>query len=420
MAQVRRPFRFVHTADLHLDSPLELREDEVAKRLDGATRRALSRLIDLCIDERVDALLIAGDLYDGTHKSATTAAQLSLEMRRLRDAGIHVFMIRGNHDATSSLTRTLDLPDNVHVFDGHGRPYEIDDLDTVIHGVSFNKPHINESLLPKYKAPVNDRWNIGLMHTSIDGSDNHDRYAPCSLRSLVDHGYDYWALGHIHRRRIHSTEPAVVMPGIPQGRHIKESGPCSVTLVTLNKNQPPHLEERQVRVVTFDRLDINVTGSVDRTDVLDTLAAALEQRVDSNDDTQLILRLRLSGSTPAAFSLLDAPERLLEEVRGIARRHPLLSIEKIDQQIENPRQPTSDSENALPLDALFADDIVQGPASQTLVEQEWEQALRFLPAAHRELLGASADERAALQSELLHEGINRVRARLSQGVNDAD
>jgi DNA repair exonuclease SbcCD nuclease subunit len=231
-------FRFIHTADIHLDSPLKslaLRDPQIADIVGGATRRTFERIIDLCLNERVDALIIAGDLYDGNQRSLKTAAFLSGQMRRLKEANIRVLMIQGNHDSESSITPYLDLSSNVHVFTGQGGVEELRELGVAIHGVSYAERHAPESLLRKYRQPVKDLINIGIMHTSLAGAEGHDAYAPYTLKDLNSHGFDYWALGHIHQRNIHAENPFVVMPGIPQGRDIGESGPKSVTIVELEE-----------------------------------------------------------------------------------------------------------------------------------------------------------------------------------------
>src|SRR5580700_5678709 len=106
-------YRFVHTADIHLDSPLRslaLRHQELAELIGNATRRAFVNIIDLCLTEQVDALLLAGDLYDGEQTSMKTAHFLAAQIRRLHEAGIKVFIIRGNHDALSRITREVTFP----------------------------------------------------------------------------------------------------------------------------------------------------------------------------------------------------------------------------------------------------------------------------------------------------------------------
>lgn len=260
-------FRFVHTADIHLDSPLRslaLRDPDLAELIGGATRRAFERIIDLCLDEQVNALVIAGDLYDGDLRSMKTAAFLGRQMRRLEEAGIRAFMVRGNHDSESTITRYLDLPSNVHVFTGHGGVEEVPDLGVAIHGVSFARRHAPESLLPKYRLPVPGLVNIGIMHTSLGGAAGHDDYAPCAVIDLISHGFEYWALGHIHQRQVHSKDPFVVMPGSPQGRDIGEAGPKSVTLVEVS-NAGIRLDERIVAIAEFCRIQANLTATEDST-----------------------------------------------------------------------------------------------------------------------------------------------------------
>lgn len=142
-------FRFIHTADIHLDSPLlslALKEPEAAQLVANATRQTFSNTIDLCLAEEVDALLIAGDLYDGALRSMKTAAFVTSELRRATEAGVNVFLIRGNHDAESKITRHLELPDGVHLFSRRGEAVPIPERDVVMHGMSFAKPAAPDSL----------------------------------------------------------------------------------------------------------------------------------------------------------------------------------------------------------------------------------------------------------------------------------
>ena len=246
------PFRFVHTADVHLDSPLEslaLRDPDMAEIVQGATRQAFINTIDLCLEEQVDALLIAGDLYDGHKQSMETALFFIEQVKRLTTTGILVFMIKGNHDAKSAVTKQLSLmlPDGMTLFSGNTKVIEIPEKDVDIHGVSFAKPHAPDSLLPSYKQPVTGKINIGLMHTSLGGSKNHDVYAPCSAEDLAAHGFEYWALGHIHKRSVETLNNCtIVMPGIPQGRHINEGGNRSVSLAQIDDDGQCDVEERSV------------------------------------------------------------------------------------------------------------------------------------------------------------------------------
>ena len=142
------PYRFVHAADIHLDSPLRslaLRDPDLADLIGNATRRAFVRLVDLCLDEQVDALLLAGDLYDGDQTSMKTARFLAEQLRRLHEAGIRVFVIRGNHDALSRMSKELTLPDSLKLFGGRAEAIAVErgsgQFSVAIHGLSFAQPH---------------------------------------------------------------------------------------------------------------------------------------------------------------------------------------------------------------------------------------------------------------------------------------
>lgn len=259
-------FRFIHTADLHLDSPLRslaLRNSDLAELIGDATRQALTAIVGLCVDEQVNALIIAGDLYDGEQTSMKTARFLASQMQRLHEAGINTFVIRGNHDALSRITQELILPPSVTVFSG--RPHAVDithgDLAISVHGLSFAKPQAPESLLEKYHRPTPDTVNIGIMHTSLAGAPGHDLYAPCKAVDLHGWGFDYWALGHIHARAQHAGERRVIMPGMPQGRDINESGEKTVTLVTVNDDRSLIIEERSTSIAQFERISVDLSSA---------------------------------------------------------------------------------------------------------------------------------------------------------------
>ena len=292
-------FKFIHTADIHLDSPLKtlaLRDPQIAEVVGGATRRTFEKIIDLCLDESVDALVIAGDLYDGDLRSMKTAAFVSRQMRRLEEVGIRVFMIRGNHDSESSITPHLNLPQNVCVFNGHGGVEELRDLGVAIHGVSFAHRHAPESLLCKYKQPVAGLINIGIMHTSLAGTAGHDVYAPCTVNDLVSHGFHYWALGHLHQRRIYSENPFVVMPGIPQGRDIGEAGPKSVTIVEISDINIK-VDERVVAESEFQRLQVNLSDITEWSKALEKLRKSLLVAQNETKTPYLICRVILFGKS---------------------------------------------------------------------------------------------------------------------------
>src|SRR5690606_13237673 len=180
--------------------------------------------VDKAVDEEVDFLIIAGDLYDGDWKDHNTGIFFSQQMGRLRKAGIRVFMLWGNHDAESEMTKKLTLPDNVTVFSSR-KPevHVLEELKVALHGQSFKDKVVVDNLTLGYKDPVAGHYNIGVLHTGLEGGTAHAHYAPCSRAELHAKGYDYWALGHVHEFQQWTERSTIVFPGNLQGRHIRET-----------------------------------------------------------------------------------------------------------------------------------------------------------------------------------------------------
>lgn len=329
------PFRFVHTADIHLDSPLRslaMRNPDLAELVGDASRQAFVSIVDLCLAERVDALIIAGDLYDGDQTSMKTARFLASQMTRLHQAGIRVFKIRGNHDALSRISKQLMFPDTVTIFGG--RPQSVlhtaGGLDVVFHGLSFASPKAPDSLLPKYSAAREGAVNVGIMHTSLAGSPGHDLYAPCSVADLHSHGFDYWALGHIHVRQAHAGASTVVMPGIPQGRDINEAGEKSVTLVTIRDDRSVEVEERLTSIAQFERVNVDLTETVEWSEVIGRVRTALEEARASARSRHVVVRLSLNGASPLSWALIRDRDLLLAEAEQAAEHIGDTWVEKLE------------------------------------------------------------------------------------------
>ncbi|WP_173513306.1 metallophosphoesterase family protein [Sinorhizobium psoraleae] len=405
------PFRFVHTADLHLDSPLRslaLRNAELADLVRGATRGALAKIVDLCIAESVDALLIAGDLYDGSQTSMNTALFLAGELRRLDGAGIRTFLIRGNHDAQSQVTRELTLPPSVHVFQGRSKPMLAKTLAngrTVhVHGMSFANPHAPESLLPSFHPPVAEAINIGMLHTSLSGSPGHDRYAPCSVVDLQRHGFDYWALGHVHQRQVHSTQPFVVMPGMPQGRDINEAGAKGVTVVTIDDDGRVEIEERSIGAAVFERLSVDITGAVEWRDALDLVTRGLARLRHQISAENLILRLSLTGASPLAWRLRRDADLLETELTNIAAGLSGCWVEKIELHCREPRDEyhRPSREPVEELAALVENEVLPGFGFRKEIRAVAEELLQQLPLELRQTL---APDESALEELVMGAGL---------------
>jgi len=415
------PYRFVHAADIHLDSPLRslaLRDAELADLIGNATRRAFANLVELCLNEQVDALLLAGDLYDGEQTSMKTARFLAGEIGRLHEAGIQVFIIRGNHDALSRITKELTFPESVKVFGGRADvvPVERPGLAVAVHGLSFAQPKAPDSLLPRYRPPLPDMANIALMHTSLDGAPGHDDYAPCKAAELHAAGFDYWALGHIHKRSVPEGRRRVVMPGMPQGRDIGESGPKSVTLVTIADDRSITIEERLTSVAQFETVPINLGGIEDWRDMLDQITVGLQRMRESVAAEHLVARLQLMGRTPLAWRIRGDRDLLWNEAVNQASGVGKTWIEKIDIACQVPEAgPAAELDPVAELQRLIAEDVVPSAAYRAEIAAVAKDLRAQLPPECRNLLGADEAGFTEALNRLVSEGAEDVLARLHAG-----
>jgi exonuclease SbcD len=424
-------FRFLHTADIHLDSPLRslaLRDPALAGLVGLATRQGFSRIVDLALSEAVDALLIAGDLYDGEQTSMKTARFIAEEFQRLDAAGIRVFLIRGNHDAMARISRELTFPPNVKLFGGRAEAISIErapgDVPIVIHGLSFQERHAPESLLPKFRPPVADAVNIGMLHTSLAGAAGHDLYAPCSLADLQGANMHYWALGHVHQRAVYPASPGsggalVVMPGMPQGRDINEAGAKSATLVTVGNDRRITIEERLTSIAEFARISVDLAGIAEWPEALGVLAGAMKAARQGAASEHLLLRVKITGATPLAFRLRRDADLLAAELAFRGEGLGNCWIEKIELECETMRaQEEITGDPVAELHALVSGEILGSEAYRAAARELVEGLHGDLPPEIRAMLGADEAEADVILTRLSREGMDDVLAHV-QGAAKA-
>lgn len=315
--------KFIHAADIHLDSPLvglSAYQDAPAELLRLATRRAFENLVDEAIVEEVDFMVIAGDLYDGPWRDFNTGLFFAREMGRLNAANIPVYLLMGNHDAESEMTRRLVLPPNVFKFDSKKpQTYRIDSLRVALHGRSFKDAATTENLAATYPLPVEGWFNIGVLHTALEGNSAHANYAPCSIAELHAKGYQYWALGHVHEHRIISGNCTIAFPGNLQGRHIRETGPRGALMVTATGTEVQTVDRFFVDVLRWHRLDVDVSGVSSMTDVITAVGRGLEDLLHGADaDKPHAVRVTVSGACQAHAELFGLEAQLREEIKAQA------------------------------------------------------------------------------------------------------
>lgn len=315
--------RFIHTADIHLDSPLtglSAYSDAPAKMLRGATRDAFTNLVNEAIEQQVDFMVIAGDLYDGGWKDHNTGIYFCREMGRLKKAGIPVYVKFGNHDAESEMTKKLLLPDNVFTFESR-RPntFVIDHLNVALHGRSFKDAATTENLAAGYPAPRPGMFNIGVLHTALGVQSTHANYAPCSIDELHAKGYQYWALGHVHEYQMWQGAATVVFPGNLQGRHIRETGPRGAVLVTADDAGVQQVDRLFVDVLRWYSLEVDAGGCGTLADVVRAIGKDLETLVQNSPaNIPAAVRVVVTGKTAAHGELFGMEAQLRAEVLALA------------------------------------------------------------------------------------------------------
>ena len=310
--------RFIHAADIHLDSPLNglaAYPDAPAAQLRSATRDAFTALVDRAIEESVDFLVIAGDLYDGTWRDYNTGIFFCKEMGRLKRASIPVFLLFGNHDAESEMTRKLDLPDNVRCFSA-SKPetFLIEKLAVALHGHSFKQKETTANLAAHYPAAVAGHFNIGVLHTALQGYAAHANYAPCTVDELHAKGYQYWALGHVHEF-VHWRGPStIVFPGNLQGRNVRECGRRGAVLVTAGESGEASVERVFIDVLRWEHLQVNASDCETLVDVSRGIGRALETLLEVDGHVPRAIRVTVSGRTKAHGQLFGLESQLRSEV----------------------------------------------------------------------------------------------------------
>ena len=318
--------RFIHAADIHLDSPLrglEAYPGAPAERLRIATRQAFDRVVDLCLEERVDFLIIAGDLFDTEVKDFNAALAAAVQLRRLDQAGIPVYLILGNHDSREEMTRHVPWPANVTLFD-HKRPQTVrhPTLPVALHGMSYPQREVTENLVPGYPGPVSDCFNIGLLHTNAGGNSQHAAYAPCSVEELVAKGYQYWALGHVHDFAVLHERPHVVYSGNTQGRHAREVGRKGCLLVTVDERgrEVREIEFRETNLVRWFRESIALQPDDDDEALLDAARKRLLEIVSVAKGRLAAVRLVFTGrcAVHAVLAKDTSRQQLVANLRALA------------------------------------------------------------------------------------------------------
>ncbi len=422
--------RILHAADIHLDSPLQKLghyEGAPAEQIRGASRRALENLVALAIDDAVDLVVIAGDLYDGDWPDQNTGLFFVSQARRIVDAGIPIVVIRGNHDAANRMTSSLPLPKNPDGSEIMMRADAVDlrsfeSMGIAVHGRSFQNRAEFDNLAADYPQPCGGMFNLGLLHTSLTGAEGHDPYSPCTPAQLADKQYDYWALGHVHVRGNHEIQGAapVVFSGNLQGRHVRELGPKGCVIVEIDERNRCTTSFRELDVVRWEVCRLNVSDLQHPDQVADRFQAWLAQAIPEAGSRLLVIRVELIGQTDLLHLLRRGLNSLQASLQAIAVTYGCdqvwLESVKLRCTLPEGGRPPVDLEG--PLESLNAviDQMKREDDLQDVVVEELSKLARKLP---HELCGDDPALRLddpEWTNELLEAAASEVMGRLQQEV----
>ncbi|KRK90868.1 metallophosphoesterase family protein [Companilactobacillus futsaii] len=358
--------KFLHAADLHLDTPFVGINDfskELQRKLQDSTYQAARTLFETALKEQVDFVILAGDIFDDTDSSLKAQMFLRDEFEKLKQAGIAVYLIYGNHDYYRNNFAVVNFPENVHIFGSDVTTETLvtnDGIKVGITGFSYYQQHINQAIVKNYPSRGDFDYQIGILHAGV-GDDN---YAPFQLNDLIQKGYDYWALGHIHKREILCDNPAIVYPGDIQGRNQNETTPKGFYIVTV-ENQLTKLKFCKSSVYTWDKIELNakddsidslitkITDSLNQADTLLTLTINNAQNL-SDDVIKTIRRNELQHH----FTNVETPSVLYKIILKF-NDNPQLS--QIDQKYwKQAQNQTLDLDKIKDLDSkLYAENIIR-------------------------------------------------------------
>ncbi|GHP12940.1 hypothetical protein YK48G_03650 [Lentilactobacillus fungorum] len=302
--------KFIHAADLHLDSPfLGLHNDSLPPQLweiiRDSTFKSFKKIVDDAISQQVDFVLLSGDLFDRQERSVSAQVFLMKQLQRLSEQRISVFIIFGNHDYYRGDFKNLDYPKNTQVFGNQVETKELrlpDGQLVAIHGFSFGSQWVTQPIINDYPLAANADWNIGMLHGSLATLKSPEaNYAPFTLEQLQSKNYDYWALGHIHKRQSLDNRGVINYSGNSQGRHINESGEKGYLLV---KSTGHNLaaEFRPTAPIIWQILTVPVT-----TQSVNGLASLIMSQIERQKYPSLhFIRIRLTSKQSLPKAILES------------------------------------------------------------------------------------------------------------------
>lgn len=308
--------KFIHISDLHLDTPfigIEQELPKLHKKLLQAPYNALERSVNIALNERVDFILISGDIYNSQRQSIYAQHFFMQQLEKLNQQNIPVIIGYGNHDYIRDESRNRKYPDNVKVFTSDEVSYfdlTLTNEEIVrVYGFSYETQWIKERKIAQFPFnTLETDYTLGILHGSLEGLESDSgNYAPFSVKELLSKNYDYWALGHIHKAQVLNEVPLIQYPGTIQGRHRNESGDKGCYLVEINKGQPIQNTFHSLASVVWESTDLDCQSQWQASDLVEQIQQIVSNfRDEAQANRQIyILDIRLNNAERLASELLE-------------------------------------------------------------------------------------------------------------------
>lgn len=341
-----RPFSFIHTADLHLDSPfsgLRRLDDQIASLFRDATFRAFDNVVDLALDKKVDFLLVAGDVYDASDRSLRAQLKFADGLDKLAQAGIRSFVCHGNHDPLDGWSASLNWPEWAHIFGPKLESISVavkGEEVVRVHGVSYPTSRIDDFFGSGFQRQGQQPFQIGLFHCSVGSDPAHETYAPRTINDLVSADLDYWALGHVHTCRVLKDDhPFIAYPGNTQGLHIREAGPRGCLVVQVDGQGVVNARFEPVDAVRWLSSKLQINDLETEGDLIEALERTSDEICYQAEGRPAIARITLTGRG-VLHPVLQRPqvvEDLIERLRQTGLESvPPVWVEQIQVQTNTP------------------------------------------------------------------------------------
>ncbi|MFP4370866.1 MAG: exonuclease SbcCD subunit D [Halanaerobium sp.] len=326
--------KFIHSADIHLGKELSFensKDDQLQQILKNATNIAFKNLVKLAVNEKVDFIIVAGDLYDREARSIKSSRFFLEQCRYLNEKGIEVYLISGNHDPAGVENEVFELPQNVHYFSSEKvevkKHYKNRNLAARILGQSYRHKFESRTMYNFYTVPDRSVFNLALLHTGLNKNNKH--YVPVNKSDLLSkEDIHYWALGHLHQYQQLNNQPAVCFAGTIQGHNINEEGDKGAVLVEVDANLNTAKKFIPLAPVIFKQLEINLENE-EELENISQLQLLLEKRIN-----QLLAEIKKDNSN-RNYKIKAVITRLIIKGRTKLHKYVRANREELEETLLN-------------------------------------------------------------------------------------